>query len=58
MSERRIKICIIPPQKLPVPAVRGGAVEGLLDLLINENEIENKMDITIISKYDYLAKEK
>ncbi len=53
-----MKICIIPPQNLPVPAVKGGAVEGLIDLLIEENESQKKMDITVISIYDKEAKEK
>ena len=42
----------------PVPAVKGGAVEGLIDLLIEENESQKKMDITVISIYDKEAKEK
>lgn len=56
MSEKKIKICIVPPANLPVPSVKGGAVEGLISLLIDENEIENKMDITVISIFDSKAK--
>lgn len=53
-----MKICVIPPQNLPVPAVKGGAVEGLIDLLISENENQKKMDILVLSIYDKEAKEK
>lgn len=48
----RKKICIITSMIYPVPAVKGGAVEGLVELLIRMNEKYNKMDITVISVYD------
>ena len=32
------RIAIIPPGNLPIPALGGGAVEGLTTYLIEENE--------------------
>ena len=51
-----MKICLITPQFFPVPAVRGGAVEQLITMLVEENEIEHKMDITCVSVWDEKAK--
>ena len=50
-----MKICLITPQFFPVPAVRGGAVEQLITMLVEENEIEHKMDITCVSVGDEKA---
>jgi len=48
-----MNICILLPAKLPVPSIKGGAIETLIQELIDENEIrENHIDITIISNYD------
>lgn len=47
-----MKIAIIAPQGLPVPAVKGGAIETLIDVIIKENEIENKLDIDIYTIFD------
>lgn len=47
-----IKICIIMQQFFPVPAVKGGASEQLVNCLADENEKEKKIDITIISIFD------
>lgn len=47
-----MKIAIITPSMLPVPSVKGGAVEMLIDHLINENEADNRLNITIFSPYD------
>ena len=32
------KICFVTCGALPVPAIKGGAIEQLIELLINENE--------------------
>ena len=37
---------------LPVPAVRGGAVECLIDNLIYENEKEGDVKFTVFSPFD------
>ena len=52
-----MRIAIIMDGVAPVPATKGGAVETLVEHLINGNEKESKADITIISIYDEKAKE-
>lgn len=52
------KVCIITPMIYPVPAVKGGAVEGLIELLTKENEISHEMDLTVVSVYDSEAEKK
>lgn len=42
---------------LPVPATKGGAVESLVQNLINENEIKNEKKFVVFSIYDEAAKE-
>ena len=49
------KICFICPPTLPFPPVRGGAVETLLELFVNENEKKHKYDIRVFSIYDERA---
>lgn len=51
------KIAIITGEALPVPASKGGAVESLINYIINENEHTNTMNITIISVFDKKAEE-
>lgn len=46
------KVCLIIPKGLPVPNVLGGAVEELATELVNENEKDPKMELTIVSLYD------
>jgi len=46
------RIAIIAPASLPIPPVKGGAVEELINLLIIQNEVEQKIDLSIISIYD------
>lgn len=54
-----MKVLIISPcVNLPVPAVHGGAVSTLIEYLVKENEVEQLMDLTILSIYDAQAKEK
>lgn len=47
-----MKIAIICPQGLPVPAVKGGAIETLVEIISKENEIYRELDIDIYSIYD------
>lgn len=49
------KIAIIVPGILPVPATIGGAIEQSINLLIDQNEIFKKLEITIISTYESKA---
>lgn len=51
-----MKVCIIVPETFPVPAVRGGAVESLVEIIVEENETNNDIMIDLISSYDELAK--
>lgn len=46
------KVAIITPANLPVPAVKGGAVESLIDNLCYENDKYKQLDIDIYSIYD------
>ncbi len=50
-----MKIAIVTNGAFPVPAVRGGAVEALVEMLLKENEIYREADITLFSIYDPLA---
>lgn len=51
-----MKVAIICPQGLPVPAVKGGAIETLVEVICKENEIYGELDIDIYSIYDEEAK--
>lgn len=51
-------ICFFPTLMLPVPAVKGGAIETLINLLIDENEKNQKFNFLVISIYDSIAYEK
>ncbi len=47
-----MKIAILTSGILPVPAVKGGAVENLIDFYLEYNEQHRQHDITIYSVYD------
>lgn len=51
-------IAIIAPSNLPIPSVRGGAIETLIDHFINENERFKHFHLTIFSNYDKYAQHK
>ncbi len=51
------RILIIGSSKLPVPAVKGGAVPNLIEEIIMQNEYERKLDLTCISLYDEKAEQ-
>ena len=46
------KICIICPWNYPVPAVSGGAVETLVQFLVEENEDEQLFEFALLTTYD------
>lgn len=50
------KVLIVGSSKLPIPAVKGGAVPNLIEEIILANEKEKKIDLTCISCYDCDAK--
>lgn len=52
-----MKLLIITPGRLPIPAVQGGAVETLVDLLLNYNEVELKNEIYVVTTYDEKAEQ-
>lgn len=47
-----MRVAFILPGKLPVPAVRGGAIESLLNNLLDENEKASSFDAIVFSEYD------
>lgn len=47
-----IKLAIISPGFLPVPAIKGGAVEQLITSILDENEKNHTFDIDIYTIYD------
>lgn len=47
-----MKILIISPGLCPVPAIKGGAVENLIEMLITSKEVTSKHEITVYSIYD------
>lgn len=50
-----MKILIINSGELPIPPSDGGAVEGLIDIFVSNKYIQQKYDITIVSKYSEKA---
>lgn len=55
-QEKRPRVLLLPPSALPIPAVRGGAVETLITHLIRENERQGRLDILCASVQDPDAK--
>ncbi|MDD6072385.1 MAG: glycosyltransferase family 4 protein [Clostridiales bacterium] len=51
------KIALILPEVYPVPAVKGGAIEELVTILIEQNEIEQKANFVVFSMEDASAEE-
>lgn len=47
-----LRVCIISPGELPVPATRGGAVETLIMSLVTCNEQRRELDLTVTSVAD------
>ena len=47
-----MKVLIVASSKLPVPAVKGGAVPNLIETLLRENEKDPKVQLDCISLYD------
>ncbi|MCO7127547.1 glycosyltransferase family 4 protein [Sporolactobacillus shoreicorticis] len=52
-----MKVAIICTEKRPVPAVQGGAVETLVDLLIQDNERQPMAELDVYSIDDPCARE-
>jgi glycosyltransferase involved in cell wall biosynthesis len=47
-----MKIAFIANGKLPIPASQGGAVETLIQILLDHNEKKHKHDITVYTSYN------
>lgn len=56
MNNRPLKIMLLPPPVLPVPAVQGGAIETLITLLAQENERQQQVVFYVPSRPDVQAK--
>ena len=54
---RRKKVAIVTGGFLPVPPTRGGAVETLVQYLVDVNERQGIMDLVVYSTYDSCAAE-
>ncbi len=52
-----MKVLIVGSSKLPIPAVKGGAVPNLIEEIIQQNEVEKKIDLSCISLFDEKAVE-
>lgn len=52
------KICFITQCVLPIPTVKGGAVETLVEYILDENEKKPKYQFTVISASDSDAQKK
>ena len=52
------KIALVLPEVYPVPAVKGGAIEELVTILIEQNEIEQRAEFIVFSMENEEAKEK
>ena len=53
-----MKIAFITDGKSPVPATKGGAVENLIEDLLDENEKQSKFEFSVLSIYEDKAFEK
>ena len=52
---KKKRVAVVTNGAFPVPAVRGGAVEALTEMLLGQNEIYKELDLTLFSIYDPLA---
>lgn len=50
--KKGLKVVIVSPMSLPIPDVKGGAIERLITMLIEENEKWKKLEIYVISPYN------
>lgn len=55
VKKRKIKVLIVTPCGLPIPAVKGGAVLTLMESIIKENEINNAIELHMVGVYDEQA---
>lgn len=48
-------VAIVTCGYFPIPAIKGGAVEALVENIINENEVEGKLKLVVFSTFDEKA---
>lgn len=46
------RVAIVGPPTYPIPNIRGGAIEKLMTILVDQNEINHKLDITVFTVSD------
>ena len=49
------KIAIVSYDAMPLPPVKGGAIENLIHFFVEDNEVEKKAELTVFSVYDQEA---
>ena len=49
---KKPRVLVLTYGKLPIPAVKGGAIETLLDSLIEENEQQQQVELIVLSGAD------
>ena len=47
-----LKVCLVTGAQLPIPDVKGGAIERILTMLLEDNEKYALVEFTIITQYD------
>ncbi|TPF78573.1 MULTISPECIES: glycosyltransferase family 4 protein [unclassified Bifidobacterium] len=52
-----LRVCVVSPGELPVPATRGGAIETLIMSLVTCNEKKHQLDLTVTSVADSEAQQ-
>ena len=55
MKNSKRNICIVSAGVLPIPDTKGGAVERLIQMIVETNEVEHFFDITVITCPDKAA---
>jgi len=50
-----MKVLLVTPCDLPVPAVNGGAVASLMESILKENEMQKKLNLTVVSSWNKKA---
>lgn len=54
-TENKMKVAFLTPGMSPIPATKGGAVENLIEDLLDENEKSSCFDFSILSLYEEKA---
>lgn len=48
-------LCFVLNGNLPVPAVKGGAIEQLVEILVNQNECDHTFEFTVVGPFEEKA---